>query len=109
MIRYLDNDYCPPEERTGKIVVADINPHMLAVGRRRFEESGLSHRMEWVEADAEKLQFENGSFDAYTITFGIRNCVHVQKVLDEAYRVLRPGGRFMCMEFSHVENPLLEW
>jgi SAM-dependent methyltransferase len=60
------------------------------------------------EANAEKLPFEDNSFDAYTIAFGIRNCTHVDEVLKEAYRVLKPGGRFMCLEFSHIPNPMLQ-
>ncbi|GFN99634.1 2-methoxy-6-polyprenyl-1,4-benzoquinol methylase, mitochondrial [Plakobranchus ocellatus] len=65
--------------------------------------SGLS----WVRGNAECLPLPDNAFDAYTIAFGIRNCTHVQEVLNEAYRVLKPGGRFMCLEFSEVKNPLL--
>ncbi|PVD31415.1 hypothetical protein C0Q70_06827 [Pomacea canaliculata] len=67
------------------------------------DESSIS----WVQGNAESLPFPDASFDAYTIAFGIRNCTNVQKVLDEAYRVLRRVGRFMCLEFSQVTNPVL--
>lgn len=64
----------------------------------------------WVCGDAEKLPFEDNSYNAYTIAYGIRNCTNVDKVLTEAYRVLKPGGRFMCLEFSHIENSeTLQW
>lgn len=64
----------------------------------------------WICGDAEKLPIEDNSFNAYTIAFGIRNCTNVDKVLTEAYRVLQPGGRFMCLEFSHIENcDALQW
>lgn len=62
----------------------------------------------WVCANAEELPFEDGQYTAYTIAFGIRNCTHIDKVLEEAYRVLKPGGRFMCLEFSHLEHEILQ-
>lgn len=68
--------------------------------RKREEES----RIAWQVADAEALPFADGSFDAYTISFGIRNVTHIDKALSEAYRVLKPGGHFLCLEFSQPEN-----
>lgn len=66
--------------------------------------------VDWVCGDAESLQFDDESFNAYTIAYGIRNCTNIDKVLTEAYRVLKPGGRFMCLEFSHIENSsTLQW
>ena len=62
----------------------------------------------WAQGDAQNLQFEDNSFDAYTIAFGIRNVVRLEQALSEAYRVLRPGGRFLCLEFSHVTAPGLD-
>lgn len=62
----------------------------------------------WVCANAEELPFEDNQYTAYTIAFGIRNCTHIDQVLKEAYRVLQPGGRFMCLEFSHLENEHLQ-
>jgi len=57
--------------------------------------------------DAERLPMQNETFDAYTIAFGIRNCTHIEEVLSEAYRVLKKGGRFICLEFSKVDNPII--
>ena len=91
------------------VVVVDINRDMLNVGENRAVDFGLNGRITWLEMNAEDLKFPDNSFDAYTIVFGIRNCTHIDKVLDEAYRVLKPGGRFLCMEFSHVSNPVMKW
>jgi demethylmenaquinone methyltransferase / 2-methoxy-6-polyprenyl-1,4-benzoquinol methylase len=89
-------------------VICDINPEMLGVGRKRVEAASLSHRIELVEGNAETLPFENGRFDAYTISFGIRNVTHIDKALSEAFRVLKVGGRFMCLEFSECQIPMLD-
>lgn len=88
--------------------VSDINADMLAVCRRRAEDLGLCDRIETVEANAEKLPFDSASFDLYTIAFGIRNVPRIELALTEARRVLKKGGRFLCLEFSHVELPILE-
>ncbi|ODN71300.1 bifunctional demethylmenaquinone methyltransferase/2-methoxy-6-polyprenyl-1,4-benzoquinol methylase UbiE [Methylobrevis pamukkalensis] len=87
--------------------VVDINGSMLAVGRERAEKRGLTG-IDFVEANAEELPFEASSFDAYTIAFGIRNVPRIDKALSEAFRVLRPGGRFLCLEFSSVDVPGLD-
>lgn len=87
----------------GHVTVCDINASMLEVGKKRL---GLN-QLSWVQGDAQDLKFDDESFDAYTIAFGIRNVVDVQKALDEAYRVLKKGGRFLCLEFGRVDNPLL--
>ena len=89
-------------------VLADISPAMLAVGRRRIAEAGLRDRISAAVANAETLPFPSKSFDAYTIAFGIRNVTHIDRALAEAYRVLKPGGRFLCLEFSEVEIPILD-
>ncbi|OWF39765.1 2-methoxy-6-polyprenyl-1,4-benzoquinol methylase, mitochondrial-like [Mizuhopecten yessoensis] len=89
------------------VTVCDINKEMLEVGKGRAREMGLVKGLSWVQGNAESLSFGDNLFDAYTIAFGIRNCTHVDKVVEEAYRVLKPGGRFMCLEFSQVTNPLL--
>jgi 2-methoxy-6-polyprenyl-1,4-benzoquinol methylase len=89
------------------VTVFDINPEMLKVGKQRAINRGLT-KLSFVEGNAEKLPFEDNQFDCYTIAFGIRNCTNVDVVLKEAYRVLKPGGRFACLEFSHVTNPLLK-
>jgi demethylmenaquinone methyltransferase/2-methoxy-6-polyprenyl-1,4-benzoquinol methylase len=86
-----------------RVVVGDINRNMLAEGERRAETAGLSDRLSFVEANAEELPFDRGSFDAVTIAFGIRNVPRVEKALSEIYRVLKPGGRFLCLEFSTVD------
>ncbi|CAK8691339.1 unnamed protein product [Clavelina lepadiformis] len=87
------------------VTVCDINNDILEVGKSRALERGVS--LNWVCSNAEELPFPDQSFTCYTIAFGIRNCTNISKVLQEAYRVLRPGGRFVCLEFSHVSNPIL--
>lgn len=88
--------------------VLDINGSMLAVGRDRAQKKGLSGNTDFVEANAEELPFADATFDAYTIAFGIRNVPRIDVALSEAFRVLKPGGRFLCLEFSEVEMPLLD-
>ncbi len=89
-----------------RVTVADINASMLAEGRRRV--AGRDLPLDFVEANAEDLPFADESFDAYTISFGIRNVPRIDLALREAYRVLRRGGRFMCLEFSAVQVPGLD-
>lgn len=102
-------------ERQSHVTISDINQHMLDVGKARAENLRLTQEnlnqisIDWKCANAEELPFEDNSFTAYTIAFGIRNCTHIDKVLSEAYRVLKPGGRFMCLEFSHLTNESLQW
>ncbi|KAJ6816720.1 2-methoxy-6-polyprenyl-1,4-benzoquinol methylase, mitochondrial [Iris pallida] len=97
------------EEET-RLYVCDINPNMLNVGRKRAAERGLGEDrcLVWVEGDAEALSFDDRSMDGYTIAFGIRNVTHIEKALKEAYRVLKRGGRFLCLELSHVEIPVFK-
>jgi demethylmenaquinone methyltransferase/2-methoxy-6-polyprenyl-1,4-benzoquinol methylase len=85
------------------VTVADINGEMLAVGRGRAEARRLGRALSFVEANAEDLPFSGGRFDAVTIAFGIRNVPRIDRALAEAYRVLKPGGRFLCLEFSAVD------
>ncbi len=92
---------------TAEIVVCDINPDMLAEGVKRAEKSG-DKSVTWIAGDAEALPVPDASFDAYTIAFGIRNVTHIGKALEEARRVLKPGGRFLCLEFSRVQVPGLD-
>lgn len=94
--------------RLAFVTVVDINASMLAVGRERAEKIGLAANTDFVEANAEDLPFDTGVFDAYTISFGIRNVPHIGRALSEAFRVLKPGGRLMCLEFSEVETPVLD-
>jgi demethylmenaquinone methyltransferase/2-methoxy-6-polyprenyl-1,4-benzoquinol methylase len=87
-------------------VICDISAEMMQVGRARAEsEDG---RLRFVQANAEDLPFTDRSFDAYTIAFGMRNLTQIDAALAEAYRVLKPGGRFLCLEFSSVDVPLLD-
>lgn len=95
-------------QRNAHATILDINGSMLEVGRDRAEKQGLADNTRFVEANAEELPFEDGIFDAYTIAFGIRNVPHIDRALAEAYRVLKPGGRFLCLEFSEVELPVLD-
>lgn len=91
-----------------RVTVADISPEMVGEGRKRAEADGLAGRCTFTVGNAEALAFPDCSFDAYTIAFGIRNVTHIDRALAEAYRVLKPGGRFLCLEFSQVDVPLLD-
>ncbi|MGE0214058.1 MAG: bifunctional demethylmenaquinone methyltransferase/2-methoxy-6-polyprenyl-1,4-benzoquinol methylase UbiE [Parvibaculaceae bacterium] len=88
-----------------EVVMADISDPMLSEGRRRIGGAGLSGRCRFAVANAETLPFPDRGFDAYTIAFGIRNVTRIERALEEAFRVLKVGGRFLCMEFSHTEVP----
>lgn len=91
-----------------EITVLDINGDMLEVGRDRARARGSSAKVDFVQANAESLPFPDAHFDSYTIAFGIRNVPRIDVALREAHRVLRPGGRFLCLEFSHVNVPGLD-
>ncbi len=91
-----------------RAVICDISGEMLAAGRRRLEPKGFGDRLQFVQGNAEALPFPDKSFTTYTIAFGIRNVTHIDRALVEAYRVLRPGGRFLCLEFSEVQTPVLD-
>ncbi len=98
-------------ERTdhrAEMTLLDINAMMLDRGRSRGLDEGWGRDISWVVGDAEALPFAPASFDYFTIAFGIRNVTHIDNVLAEAYRVLRPGGRFLCLEFSHLALPMLQ-
>ena len=89
------------------ITVFDLNKEMLSVGRGRAIDRGWLKDFEWITGNAESLPFPDNSFDLYTIAFGLRNVTRIDTALKEAYRVLKPGGRFFCMEFSRVQDPFL--
>ena len=89
--------------------VLDLTTKMLKEGKSRAEAAQLNENLEWVVGDAMALPFSNNTFDVYTISFGIRNVTKPQEALKEAYRVLKPGGRLMVLEFSHIPNDLLRW
>ena len=96
-------------EKGGKnVAVCDINEKMLNHGRSKAINLGHLKNPKWINGDAENLPIEDNSVDAYTIAFCIRNVTHIDHALAEARRVLKPGGRFMCLEFSHVALPILE-
>ncbi len=90
-----------------EITVCDINREMLRVGQDRAIDRGYVKGFTWVEGNAEKLPFADSSFHLYTISFGLRNVPKIDDALEEAYRVLKPGGQFFCLEFSRMVNPTL--
>ena len=94
--------------RLAHATILDINGSMLEVGRQRAQKRRLADNLTFVEANAEDLPFDDNSFDAYTIAFGIRNVPRIDLALKEAARVLRRGGRFLCLEFSDMDLPLFE-
>jgi len=97
-------------DHTSRVIISDINPQMLSEGRKRSLQTAYanSDRISWLEANAEKLEtIEDASVDLYTVAFGIRNFTNKQAALHEAFRVLKPGGVFACLEFSKVNNFLL--
>jgi demethylmenaquinone methyltransferase/2-methoxy-6-polyprenyl-1,4-benzoquinol methylase len=93
---------------TGKVILTDINPAMLARGRAKLVDAGESSNVEYAIADAEDLPFESGSFHCVTIGFGLRNVTRKQKALESMFRVLKPGGRLLVLEFSHPTAPGLK-
>jgi 2-methoxy-6-polyprenyl-1,4-benzoquinol methylase len=102
----------------GRVVVSDINPFMLREGEKRSRKFGLGRAtdargnpvasLEFVEGNAEKLPFPDNSIDTYTIAFGLRNVTNTLQALKDAHRLLKPGGRFFCLEFSHVKSEPLK-
>ncbi|MBN2751213.1 MAG: bifunctional demethylmenaquinone methyltransferase/2-methoxy-6-polyprenyl-1,4-benzoquinol methylase UbiE [Rhodospirillaceae bacterium] len=93
---------------TARIIVADINTEMLRVGRDRATDTGIATDLEWLCLDAQSVPLPDRSVDSYTIAFGLRNVTDIARALREARRVLKPGGRFLCLEFSRVVLPLLD-
>ncbi|WP_417690454.1 bifunctional demethylmenaquinone methyltransferase/2-methoxy-6-polyprenyl-1,4-benzoquinol methylase UbiE [Pseudidiomarina sp.] len=92
---------------TGEVVLADINQAMLDVGRDKLRNMGIVDNVDYVQANAEELPFESDRFDIITIAFGLRNVTDKQKALESMFRVLKPGGRLLVLEFSKPEPPLL--
>jgi demethylmenaquinone methyltransferase/2-methoxy-6-polyprenyl-1,4-benzoquinol methylase len=92
----------------GHATVLDLTEPMLIEGRKRAEAAKMADSLDWVVGDAMALPFEDNSFDVYTISFGIRNVTRPQEALNEAFRVLRPGGRLMVLEFSQLPNPAMQ-
>jgi 2-methoxy-6-polyprenyl-1,4-benzoquinol methylase len=109
--RMLDHASTINNDAHTRVTVADINADMLAEGRKRALQSPYARtpRLKFIEANAEKLDMiPDFSIDLYTVAFGIRNFTHKEDALKEAYRVLKPGGVFACLEFSKVNNPLFD-
>lgn len=92
----------------GKVVMTDLNEHMLHIGKDRLIDQGRFDNIEFVLADAQALPFVNSDFDCVTIAFGLRNITDQPKALNEMYRVLKPGGKIVILEFSQIKTPLLE-
>jgi demethylmenaquinone methyltransferase/2-methoxy-6-polyprenyl-1,4-benzoquinol methylase len=93
---------------SGHATVLDLTENMLIEGRKRAEASEMEHSLDWLVGDAMALPFADNSFDVYTISFGIRNVTRPEDALSEAFRVLRPGGRLMVLEFSQIPVPLVQ-
>jgi demethylmenaquinone methyltransferase/2-methoxy-6-polyprenyl-1,4-benzoquinol methylase len=91
-----------------KIIISDINQEMLDVGKKRAIDKGFFENIDFIKADAQNLPFEDNSFDACTISFGLRNVTNIDKALSEMYRILKPNGIFLCLEFSKVIIPVLD-
>ncbi len=91
-----------------KAVVLDMTEGMLVEGRKRAEAEKMADQLDWIVGDAMALPFEDNSFDVYTISFGIRNVTRIADALSEAFRVLKPGGRLMVLEFSQLPNPAMQ-
>lgn len=92
---------------TGRVLLTDINAAMLSRGRQRLEDRGLVGNIDYALANAEALPFRDGLFDGVTIAFGLRNVTDKDRALREMYRVLKPGGKALILEFSQVRPPLL--
>jgi demethylmenaquinone methyltransferase/2-methoxy-6-polyprenyl-1,4-benzoquinol methylase len=93
---------------SGHATVLDITESMLIEGRQRAEARDMATELDWAVGDAMALPFKDNTFDVYTISFGIRNVTRPQEALNEAYRVLKPGGRLMVLEFSQLPNPMMQ-
>jgi demethylmenaquinone methyltransferase/2-methoxy-6-polyprenyl-1,4-benzoquinol methylase len=93
----------------GRATVLDMTEDMLREGRKRAEATSNADNLDWIAGDAMALPFADRAFDAYSVSFGIRNVTRIEDAIAEAYRVLRPGGRFLVLEFSEVPNRGLRW
>jgi demethylmenaquinone methyltransferase/2-methoxy-6-polyprenyl-1,4-benzoquinol methylase len=94
--------------KSAEAVVLDMTESMLIEGRTRAEAGAMADNLDWIVGDAMALPFDDNSFDVYTISFGIRNVTRVEDALSEAFRVLKPGGRLMVLEFSQLPNEMMQ-
>jgi demethylmenaquinone methyltransferase/2-methoxy-6-polyprenyl-1,4-benzoquinol methylase len=99
---------CAPFNPSSHVTVCDQNEAMLLEGKRKAINQGILKNIDWVVSDAAVLPFADNTFDAYTISFGLRNVTEIEKALQEAHRVLKPGGQFFCLDFSKVTSEPLE-
>ncbi|VAW47614.1 2-methoxy-6-polyprenyl-1,4-benzoquinol methylase [hydrothermal vent metagenome] len=102
----LTKEFAKRVGKKGKVVLADINENMVRVGRDRLINAGIAGNVEYTITNAEALAFPDNTFDLATIAFGLRNVTNKDKALEELYRVLKPGGQLMILEFSKVTQPL---
>ena len=93
-------------KKLGQIICVEPNTQMLNQGKRKLKKYD---NIKWLNAPAEKIPAKDNTFDYYSISYGIRNVSNINNVLKEAFRVLKPGGRFMCLEFSKIDNELLNY
>ena len=96
------------ENGGGNVVVCDLTEGMVRVGKNRALDKGIISNIDWLVGNAQNLPLADNSVDVYSISFGLRNVADIDEALAEAYRVLKPSGRFMCLEFSHVVVPVLD-
>lgn len=106
-VAFLCHGALKPIVTQDQITVCDINHEMLKVGKSRAIDQGIVQGIAWVCGNAEALPFPDSTFDRYTIAFGLRNVTDKAQALAEAYRVLKPGGKFLCLEFSHPTSALV--
>lgn len=93
---------------SGHVVVYDINGEMLKEGKKKCIDRGVLKGLDFVQGNGESISFPDNTFHAVTVGFGIRNVTHLERAFSEMTRVVKPGGRVICLEFSHVENPILK-
>jgi demethylmenaquinone methyltransferase/2-methoxy-6-polyprenyl-1,4-benzoquinol methylase len=94
---------------SGQVVIYDINHAMIRAGLHKVINTSIEKRVRYVQGNAEEISFRNRHFDSAMVGFGIRNVTHMQKGFSEMYRVLKPGGKMMCLEFSKPTAPVFRW
>jgi demethylmenaquinone methyltransferase/2-methoxy-6-polyprenyl-1,4-benzoquinol methylase len=92
-------------DENGLVVIYDINRAMMEVGKQKVKHRDTKNQIQWVQGDAETISLSDGIFDAAVVGFGIRNVTHMKKAFQEMYRVIKPGGKVVCLEFSKPNNP----